>query len=180
MNSEKSSNIVIAFTGPESSGKSTISKFIAASIRGKWCPEFARNYLEKKSGKYNQSDLDTIAKGQHQLIKTAITSPLAVLDTEILVLKIWSEYKFGSCSSLIQELWDKQNISHYFLCDIDLPWEADPLREHPDITARKELFSLYEEELRSKNCAYSVLSGSLESRQQNAKEIISRQFSLIH
>lgn len=172
-------DLLIAFTGPESTGKSTISKALAASFNAAWAPEYAREYLTGKNGKYDQSDLDVIALHQNALIQKAARTGLAMLDTEILVLKIWSEYKYGNCSAMIQTLWEKQQIHHYFLCDIDLPWEEDPLREHPSFASRKEILERYHEALAQKGAAYSVLSGDLPNRISTASEILLQQFSVI-
>jgi nicotinamide riboside kinase len=63
------------------------------------------------------------------------------------VIKIWSEFKYGFCDPEILTLMKEQKYDLHLLADVDLPWEDDPLREHPD--KRQELFDLYKAELES-------------------------------
>jgi nicotinamide riboside kinase len=53
--------------GPESTGKSTLCLQLAEHYKTVWCPEFAREYLEKKGMDYTYDDLLTIAKRQIEL-----------------------------------------------------------------------------------------------------------------
>jgi nicotinamide riboside kinase len=59
-----------------------------------------------------------------------------------------------------------QSYDLYLLCDVDLPWEPDPLREHPD--SRKYLFDLYRKELDERKLNYRVVSGLDDARFKNA------------
>lgn len=149
----------IAFTGPESSGKTTISKSFAELVNGKWVEEFAREYLQKK-GSYQQSDLDEIARSQIE--KWYVKGNILVADTEMTVIKIWSEYRYNSCSEFIQKVYQEQQFDHYFLCKPDIPWEYDPLRENKD--NRDELFELYQQELIRMNRPFTIISGGIKER----------------
>jgi len=60
------------------------------------------------------------------------------------------------------------------LCDIDLPWEFDPLREHPEM--RKELFELYCRELSSRGFPFYVIHGMGSKRLKNAIDNIHEYF----
>jgi len=150
----------IAFTGPESSGKTTIAKRFATHVDGIYVEEFARAYLEERGGEYTASDLVNIAIGQSALWKE--TSGILIADTEMLVLKVWSEVRFGRTDTFIEEALKTQNFDHYFLCYPDIPWEPDPLREHPE--ERMVLFELYREKLVALNFPFTVLKGSVEER----------------
>ena len=155
----------IAFTGPESCGKSTMAKWLSEFYGFPLSEEFAREYLSQKES-YIQDDLDSITLGQ--LADWQKKGSSFIADTEMTVLKIWSEYRFKNASHLILEAHKNQAFDHYFLCAPDIPWEADPLRENP--SNRDELFILYEAELIKNQWTYTVLKGSLEERQ---KEVIS-------
>ncbi len=154
----------IAFTGPESCGKSTLAKWLSEFHDFPLSEEFARAYLSQKDS-YIQDDLDLITSGQ--LSDWDKKGTRFVADTEMTVLKIWSEYRFQQASQYILEAHKKQHFTHYFLCAPDIPWEPDPLRENP--SNRDELFILYESELIKNQWTYTVLKGSLEERQ---KEVI--------
>ncbi len=161
--------IKIAFTGPESSGKTTLCMLLSEQLSCPWVPEFAREFLEKKEG-YDLVDLDTMAQEQARRWETSIDQKLILCDTEMLVFKIWSEVKFGGSTAIIENLYKTQNFDFYFLCKPDIPWEDDPLRENPD--NRDALFELYCTELKSTKRPFIILSGSLENRiNQAIKEI---------
>ncbi len=156
-----------AFTGPESCGKTTIAKRFATQIEGSYVREFAREYLEVRNGEYTASDLVNIAKGQFALWEE--TPGILVADTEMLVLKLWSEVRFGKTDTFIDRALNAQHFDHYFLCTPDIPWEPDPLREHPE--QRHELFALYHKKLVALNLPFTVLKGSVEERLQTCMTI---------
>lgn len=151
----------IAFTGPESCGKSTLAKWLSEMYRLPLSEEFAREYLSQKES-YIQDDLDSITLGQ--LADWQKKGAEFVADTEMTVLKIWSEYRFQQASQYILEAHKKQHFTHYFLCAPDIPWEPDPLRENP--SNRDELFLLYEAELIKNEWPFTILKGSLKERQK--------------
>lgn len=162
----------IAFTGPESCGKSTLAKWLSELYGVPLSEEFARVYLSKKES-YVQDDLDIITLGQ--LLDWKKKGRTFVADTEMTVLKIWSEYRFQNVSSIILEAHINQTFDHYFLCAPDIPWEADPLRENP--ANRGELFFMYEAELIKNEWPYTILKGSLEERQKEVNFTLREQLN---
>ena len=158
-----------AFTGPESSGKTTLSKAIAEKIQANYYPEFSREYLNKRNGTYTKKDLDEIALGQFEFINQ-IDKKNQVYDTEMLVIQIWSEFKYHSCSELILNLVRQQQIDHYFLCSPDIPYEEDPLRECPE--HRDELFDIYLNKLKTCKVPFSIIKGTPSERIEKTLEII--------
>lgn len=158
----------IAFTGPESSGKTTMAELIAKVYSTTFIPEYAREFLKDKTT-YTLADLDVIAKKQVELCKTS-KNKLVISDTEMAVMLIWSQEKFKEVSPIIQHLWELQDFDHLFLCAPDIPWEADKLRENP--LDRERLFQLYEELLTKNNCSFSILRGSLNQRIIDCKKQI--------
>lgn len=160
----------IAFTGPESSGKTTLAKWVADQFNCPWVPEVARDYLTERNGVYEQADLDAMAIEQVEKWEQISNEPFVVYDTEMTVLEIWSQVKYGEVSSNITALSANQHIDHYFLCSPDIPWEEDPLRENP--TDRDELFERYHQSLVRKNVVFTVLSGPLEQRKQSILDVL--------
>ena len=158
-----------AFTGPESSGKTTLSKAIAEKIQANYYPEFSREYLNKRNGTYTKKDLDEIALGQFEFINQ-IDKKNQVYDTEMFVIQIWSEFKYHSCSELILNLVQQQQIDHYFLCSPDIPYEEDPLRECPE--HRDELFDIYLNKLKTYKVPFSIIKGTPSERIEKTLEII--------
>lgn len=164
--------IRIAITGPESTGKSSLSEQLADHYQTGWVKEYARDYLEKTNGEYGYSDLLRIAKGQLHEEKEAGNDRLILLicDTDFIVLKIWSEVRFGKVHPWIQHQVIEHQYDLYLLCDIDLPWEYDPLREHPD--KRDFLFQRYLEVLKENNFNFRLVSGTGDTRLRNAISFI--------
>ena len=146
----------IGFTGPESSGKTTLANWLAEELKLPVSPEFARSYLAINPS-YSQDTLDFMAQRQFNENNKA-----QICDTEMLVFYVWSTEKYGQVSPLIQELLKEQRIHHYFLCAPDSPWEKDPLRENPH--DRERLFDCYKNLLEEWRLPFSVLKGSLDQR----------------
>lgn len=158
----------IAITGPESTGKSWLAENLAAHYKTNWVPEYAREYLDKNGLKYSIADLNKIAKGQYERMLQAenVNQGLVFFDTELVVIKIWSEVVFKKSPIFVEEMLSKQKIDMYLLCYPDLPWEFHPMRENPD--NRDFLFELYENELKKQKFNYSVVKGMGEERLKNA------------
>ena len=150
----------IAFTGPESSGKTTMAELIAEAYSTTFIPEYAREFLKDKIT-YTLADLDEIAKQQVELCK-ASKNTLVISDTEMAVMLIWSHEKFKEVSPTIQSYWEAQDFDHLFLCAPDIPWEADKLRENP--LDRERLFQLYEVVLENSKKPFTILKGTIEQR----------------
>ncbi len=177
MHSDRHHIIKIAITGPESTGKSTLCKHLAYHYRTTWVPEFAREYIGQLNRPYQYEDLLEIAKGQFesQRHKLKYTDRYLICDTELLVIKIWSEHKYGKVDPFILREYQKQNFDLYLLSDIDLPWKFDPQREHPD--KRQFFFKWFEKELKAKQANYRIISGKEEERLQMAIHFIEQIFN---
>lgn len=162
----------VAIVGPECTGKTALSKTLAEHYRTVWVPEFARIFIDQLNRPYNRADLLTIAHGQvaseKQLALQA--NRILICDTNLLVVKVWSEFKYGSCNEEILELLRTQYYDYYFLTDIDVPWEDDPQREHPD--KREYFFDVFYNELVQQNVPFTKISGSLKQRLTSATTII--------
>lgn len=150
----------VIVTGAESSGKTTLCNALTEHFNIPFIAEFAREFLNKLDGNYTQDDLLAIAKGQLQSEQlTTNTNQLSLHDTDLITIKIWSEYKYGNCDNWILEQIEKQKkeIRFYLLCKPDIPWEADPLRENPN--NRDELFQIYKKDLENLGHDYYVVEG---------------------
>ncbi|MBF90558.1 MAG: ATPase [Flavobacteriales bacterium] len=154
----------IVITGPESSGKTTLTKALSKALNTGYTEEYARKYLNDNST-YRHEDLLHIAQGQLQKEKANLY-PIAIHDTDLITIKIWSEYKYNQCNSWIIEQIEKQKSENrlYLLCKPDIPWQADPLRENPN--NRAELFEIYLSEIQNTKHPYFVIEG--EERLQQA------------
>lgn len=167
--------IRIGITGPESTGKTTLSKALATYFQCIWIPEFAREFLYSLNGVYQQHDLDKIASGQLTSWEFYQLEDLCIYDTEMLVMKVWSEFKYHEVSNFIEQAWQEQQIDLYLLCATDIAWEEDDLRENPE--NRDELFEIYLKHLKQSKRMYVVLSGNHEQRLEIAISAIQKLIS---
>lgn len=174
---EPNNLIKVVLFGPESTGKTTLSKQLAEHYNTVWAPEFAREYLQEKWNKEQKTceakDLLPIAIGQMKLENTLAqtANKILICDTDLLETKVYSEAYYGG---FVDEQLDKaaKNNSYdlYLLTYIDIPWEADEIRDKPDL--RKEMFSAFEDALKSHNCNYILLKGDKQTRLQTATKAI--------
>lgn len=168
----------IVVIGPESTGKSTLCESLAKHYDTIWCKEYARQYLSEHGTDYNYDNLLTIAKGQiageDAATKKAIqeNKTHVIIDTDMYVMKVWCEYVFNNCHPYILEQINERIYDGYLLCDIDLAWTADEMREYPDEQPRKELFVIYKELLINQTTPWGIVSGQGEQRTKNAIQII--------
>lgn len=176
----------IVVLGPESTGKSTLCAALAAHYQTIWTPEYARTFLSEQGTKYTYDDLLTIAKGQIQNEDEAFSSlnknlvdqatqnisNKLIVDTDMYVMKVWCEYVFNNCHHYILEQINERNYDLYLLCDIDLAWAADEMREYPDAGPRLELFTIYKELLINQNTPWGIVSGAGAQRTTNAIQLI--------
>ena len=147
---------IIVFTGPESSGKTTCALKTAQEFQLPLVEEYAREYLSIHGPTYTLSDIENIAHKQIEMESEAHNlHPLILCDTDIVTLDIWALEKYGSSLNISDPLCLKK---YYFLCNPDIPWEPDPLRENPD--DRDRLFDIYHSYLQKMNVPFTILNAS--------------------
>ncbi len=166
----------IAITGPESTGKSTLAAQLAEHYGTVWVPEYAREYLDKLGRPYEKNDLIEIAKGQIVHEKKAVCRARRFLfcDTDLTVIKIWYEYKYGALDPYLAQKYAEISYDQYLLTGIDLPWQYDSQREHPE--KRRFFFDWFERELKARKACYAVIHGTKEERLKNAIKVIDTTF----
>ena len=174
---QQQSNIIkISLFGPESTGKTTLSKQLAEHFNTVWIPEFARNYLQEKLDKTGEicvaEDLIPIAIGQTKLENEALLTANKFLfcDTNLLVTKVYSESYYGFCDPILDKAAKEHNYDLFFLTDIDLPFEKDDLRDSQE--NRDKFFVVFENALIDNNKPYIKISGNQEQRLEKAISIV--------
>lgn len=173
----------IVITGPESTGKSTLCGQLAAHYKTVWCPEYAREYLLAHGTDYSFDDLLQIATRQLELEDALLpkaANGLYFIDTDPYVMKVWCEVVFNNCHTWILKQAALRPYDLYLLCDIDLPWVQDGLREYPDLEMRRRLFLTYKDLLVHGGTPWAVVSGTHEERLQKAIQVIDSHFHSAH
>ncbi|MDR3680106.1 MAG: ATP-binding protein [Flavipsychrobacter sp.] len=166
----------IVVIGPESTGKSTLSKAIAQKCQTLWVPEYARDYIASLDRQYTEADLTTIASGQ--IATEDILLPqcprLLVCDTDLYVLKVWSEHAFGRCNSQILHEIATRQYDMYLLTYIDVAWEYDEQREHADPGMREYFYKQYRDIVINSGVPWYDIRGNEEERLQTALTAINK------
>jgi nicotinamide riboside kinase len=104
-------------------------------------------------------------------------SKLLFIDTDMYVMKVWSEFVFGKCDPWILEQIIRRKYDGYLLCQTDLPWTADELREYPDPVTREKLFHIYKDCLINQDTPWSEVSGQAGQRLEGAIRAVDKQIS---
>ncbi len=182
----------IVIIGPESTGKSTLCKKLADHYHTLWVPEYAREYLENHGPEYSYEDLYDIAIGQLQLEDEGLSKlqntdskhsaftnhhSSLFIDTDMYVMKVWSEFVFNKCDNWILNRIAERKYDLYLLCDVDLPWVKDDLREYPDVKVRKKLFHFYKDLLVNQEIPWITVSGDYDERFSKATNFIENAFT---
>jgi NadR type nicotinamide-nucleotide adenylyltransferase len=169
----------IVVIGPESTGKSTLCEELADHYKTAWCPEYARDYLLKHGMDYTYTDLTLIAKGQLALekeIEKKVGAPFYFVDTDLYVMKVWYEVAFEHCPTWILKALSTAHCDLYLLCNTDLPWAADCLREYPDLKMRQRLFRMYKDIVINSGIPWLEISGTEGQRLHKAIHTINTCF----
>lgn len=175
----------IVIIGPESTGKSTLCEQLADHYHTLWCREYAREYLLEHGPSYSYSDLLEIAKGQIALEEKTATAvmnqhhnspqqhpPVVFIDTDLYVMKVWCEFVFNQCHSWIMNQIASRHYDLYLLCNIDLPWVNDELREYPDIETRRKIYKMYKDLMINQRTPWVEISGDHGQRFYTARKAV--------
>lgn len=169
--------VKVVLFGPESTGKSTLTEALAKHYKTTFVPEYAREYLQLKWNREqktcSQADLIPIAEGQIRLENelALLANKVLICDTDLLQTQVYSEvYYKGYCDPSIRSSAKKNSYDLYFLCDIDVPWVADDLRDKPN--ERELMFNAFEAALKRYQRPYVMLHGSKRQRFDVAKQHI--------
>ncbi len=162
----------IVIIGPESTGKSSLTKRLSHHFECPMVEEYARTYLEQLDRPYGKDDLLEIARGQlsNEDRFADTNKPFLFCDTDLRVIKIWSRFKYQDVHPWILHQIKQRHYHGYLLTDIDLPWQPDPLREHPD--KRQQLFDIYWQEIAGSGVPFALVSGEDPQRFRTAANFV--------
>jgi NadR type nicotinamide-nucleotide adenylyltransferase len=165
--------IRIALTGPECTGKSTLAVQLAQHYTTICIPEYAREYVGSLSRPYDYDDVVHIAETQVKQLEeySNHANRILFLDTYLIITKVWFDLVFKRRPEWIDKELSEHSVDFYLLCDTDIPWEADPVRENGG-DRREYLLELYKKELLDFACEYGIVQGSGDERLKNAIRLV--------
>lgn len=151
----------VGIIGPESSGKSTLARYLAKRYDGVYVPEYGRTYMEQKGSKDVSYD-EVCEIARHQIEELSAISSLPsdkvyFFDTELVVTKVWFEYAFGQVPAWLEEAILRYPMNVYLLTKPDIPWVEDPTRSNGSDAIREELFARYETEIEALGIPYYII-----------------------
>lgn len=166
--------IKVAINGPESTGKSMLAKQLAEHFHTVWVPELARDYIEAlNNAPYSFEDVCNIAHLQIEQQKKYDKQngcSFVFFDTDLIITKVWFEHKYKQVPNFVTKELEKHYFDFYLLCEPDLPWIDDPVRENRN--NREFLFNWYKKEIEKTATPYAVINGIDEARLLNAIQAI--------
>jgi nicotinamide riboside kinase len=169
----KNKTKTIVITGAESTGKSALTEYLASYFNAPAIPEFARKYVENLNKKYTYNDVEIIARRQIFQLKELKKQNHEYIfsDTWLIITKIWFEEVFGQLPSWIESEIHQSDIDLFIVCDIDLPWIPDNVRENGG-EKRIYLQNKYIENIIHYNFPYQIVNGLNKTRFQNAVKMV--------
>jgi nicotinamide riboside kinase len=165
--------IRIVLTGPECTGKSTLAVQLAQHYATIYIPEYAREYVGSLSRPYDYDDVVHIAEIQVKQLEANLNraNRILFLDTYLDITKVWFDLVFNRRPNWIDKELSKHSVDFYLLCDTDIPWEPDPVRENGG-KMREHLLVLYKKELVDFGCEFGMVQGSGVERLYNAIRLV--------
>ena len=159
-------------TGSESTGKTTLATALARRFATTWSREYAREHLDAKGAPLDATDVEPIARGQIAAEDEAVRSAsrVAVHDTDLISTVVYATHYYGRCPEWIERAAAERRSDLYLLCDIDVPWVADPQRDRAD--RRSEMHALFERALARFGCRVEVVRGDWAERERRAMELV--------
>ncbi len=156
-------SLKIALLGAESTGKTSLCSQLSAYYNACWIPEYARDYIQQLNRQYTFEDVEHIAEQQNKQLNDVYIDDYVFFDTELIITKVWFEVVFNRCPSWISQSIAQSPINYYLLCNTDLEWVPDSVRENGG-EMRNVLHKRYESILKEFNLPYQCVSGKGQDR----------------
>jgi len=167
----------VVVTGSECTGKTTLAGELARHFGTVCVAEYAREYLDRKVATtglpLDERDVEPIARGQivAEDRGAATAKRLLVLDTDLVSTTVYARHYYGACPAWIDQAARDRRGDLYLLCDIDVPWVADSVRDRPH--HREHIHALFVEALDTLGAPYVLIRGSWAARLTTAVAAVS-------
>ena len=166
----------VCLTGPECTGKTVLAERLAKELGTEWVPEASRIYAERKRAPLTVVDVGPIAEEHMALAEVAAArarkrgASQLVLDTDLLSTVVYARHYYGAAPDWVERAEREWRAELYLLCDVDIPWVPDGIRDRPD--AREEMFALFEHALVRRHARYVRVRGDWETRWATARDAV--------
>ena len=162
----------VVVTGSESTGKTTLAEQLARHYRAELVTEFVREYAAARHGVIELRDHGPIAHGQMAIEDAAVArgNSMVVQDTDLLSTVVYCEHYFGKCPAWIAEAARGRAPDLYVLCEIDVPWVADGIRDRGHM--REDMQRLFRDAVNESGSPVSAITGDRTERFERATEAI--------
>ncbi len=165
----------IAVYGPESTGKTTLAEKLAAHFHAPLVAEYARERWDAQGG-LSLADMLPVAQEQWRREDAAVRqaqaagTPLVICDTDALTTMLWSDLLYGTTPEELRRGAEARcrHYALYLLCDIDLPFAADPQRCFPDPADRVRAMALWRGALEQRGLPHVIINGEAAERERRA------------
>lgn len=162
---------VVALTGPESAGKSTLALKLKQRFGGLLVLEQVRGYIERMGRDTCYADIDPLARLQLACEQEARSQkpPLLLLDTHLLSNILWSQTLFGQVPDWLEPALREQHYDLHLLLDPrQVPWQADGMRCQPELSDRLAFYQQCRNWLEQQHQPWLNLDGSWAEREAKA------------
>ncbi|HET7186676.1 MAG TPA: ATP-binding protein [Gemmatimonadaceae bacterium] len=165
----------ICVTGPESTGKTTLARQLAELTRAEWIPEASRLYAERVDRELLASDVSPIAREHLALADPAAERARAgggslVLDTDLVSTVLYARHYYNFVPPWIERAEHARRADLYLLCDVDVPWVADGVRDRP--SDREAMFDRFRRALARRRANVIVVRGDWDARWALARDAV--------
>lgn len=130
--------------GAESTGKTTLSRHLAAAIDSVWLPEWARPYLETVGPELTLDSMFDIVLGQRAIQNNAdalaLDFPYIVQDTDLYSTLGYYLINNMPIPEVLPAMADKYKSDLYIITPSNIPFEPDPIRYGGDVRESSDQF----------------------------------------
>lgn len=166
----------VAIVGPESVGKSTMTKYLAKLFNGSAVNEFGRTLSVAKAHDLDTVDFIDIADGQAKLIEIATrnaTSPFVFTDTEAYTTYLFSDIYLNYLDDRILNVARDQDIDLYIVLAPTVDWVDDGERVVSKQEGRQKFFDDLIEHLKADGKNYVVIDDpNFDKREERAANAV--------
>jgi HTH-type transcriptional repressor of NAD biosynthesis genes len=162
----------VCIFGPESTGKTTLTRDLATHFNTVAVPEYARTHLEQQNGTISAEDIPLIARGQMAAEDSLAfnANRLLFCDTDLVLTTIWSNRLYDTCPDWICREASHRQYDLYLVTDVDVPWVEDSVRYLPD--ERQSFLNHCVEELDRLGRPFRLISGDWTERFESAVDAV--------